>query len=240
MQMRQESIVIRPAAERGRTSLGWLESWHSFSFGRYVDRSNIHFGPLRVINDDIVAPGRGFGRHPHENMEIVTWMLSGSLAHTDSTGSSGTISPGEVQLMTAGRGIEHSEMNASATEPAHLLQIWIVPDQSNLAPGYQQRHFPASGRLGKWQTIASPAPENDSALLIHQDATLRIADLPAGRSVGLQTNPGRKTYVHVAYGSVSGVPGDPLKAGDAFTAEDALDLSLTASQDAQLLWFDLP
>ncbi|MBX3324121.1 MAG: pirin family protein [Phycisphaeraceae bacterium] len=235
--MNATSPTLRPARSRGQTNFDWLQSWHSFSFGRYVDRNNMGFGPLRVINDDIVAPGAGFGLHPHDNMEILTWMLAGSLKHADSTGNSGVIVPGDAQLMSAGRGIEHSEINASKSEPAHLLQIWIRPAQRDLDPAYQQKHFDSAGRNNKWQTIASPTG-SDGSLVINQDATIRVTDLAAGASIVLIPAKSRRSYVHIATGQATTEDHTSLEAGDALTLEVALPITIRATTDTQILWFE--
>lgn len=237
-QSASSSVQIRRAASRGQTTLAWLQSWHSFSFGRYIDRTNMNFGPLRVINEDIVAPGAGFGLHPHDNMEILTWMVSGSLAHRDSTGSAGIITPGEVQLMSAGSGIEHSELNPSATDPAHLLQIWIRPAQRDCQPRYQQRRFERDARLGAWQLIADPDGA-DGALTIGQDARVRIADLAAGHSLALDAHPDRIHYVHTVFGSVEAVSVGHLSSGDALTIERAGPITLRSDRQSQVIWFDM-
>jgi len=163
MQTATKQFQVRPGQQRGTTEIGWLHSFHSFSFGRYYDPNNMGYRSLRVINDDIVEPRGGFGEHGHDNMEIITWVIKGTLRHADSTGTDGEIRPGEVQTMTAGRGIRHSEINPSSSEAVHLLQIWIEPNQLNLAPSYSQKAFDKSGRDGKWQVLASP-DRRDSSL----------------------------------------------------------------------------
>lgn len=229
---------IRRGEDRGTTDIGWLHSRHSFSFGRHFDRDNIEYHGLRVINDDIVAPGGGFGEHPHDNMEIMTWVLDGALQHGDSTGSGGVIRPGDLQVMSAGRGITHSEMNHSKTDPVHLLQIWIIPAERDLEPAYTQKHFPAETRRNQWQLLVSPDARDDS-LRIHQDATLCVAELDEGSSVDLAANRDRHIYLHIARGTVA-LGGEVLEAGDAVTFTGPADAHITARESAQLLLFDLP
>ena len=204
---------IRHAHQRGTTEIGWLHSRHSFSFGRYFDPQNMGYRSLRVINDDVVEPASGFGEHGHDNMEIITWVINGVLRHTDSTGTNGEIRPGEVQVMTAGRGIRHSEMNPSASEAVHLLQIWIEPNARNLTPSYSQRAFADDGRQGRWQNLASP-DGRDGSLQIHQDAILSVAQLSDGKHIDLSLDDNRHGYLHVAYGAVQ-VGETTLTSGDA-------------------------
>jgi len=231
------NLDIRRADDRGETRLGWLESRHSFSFGRYYDPNRMGFRSLRVINDDVVRGGTGFGEHPHDNMEIFTWVLSGALRHGDSLGHDMLLKPGELQAMTAGSGIRHSEFNASKTEPVHLLQVWIEPNVRNAPPRYDQRAFPPEGRRGRWQTLVANV-EVPGAMPIAQDAALRVADLAPGEKVDVTTAAGRATYVHVATGRVR-VNEHALAAGDAFTSESAGTLTVEATEPAQVLWFDL-
>lgn len=230
-------ITVRPSDARGLTQLGWLHSRHSFSFGRYYDPQNVGYRSLRVINDDVISPGAGFGEHGHDNMEILTWMINGALRHGDSLENSRRLEPGELQAMSAGSGIRHSEYNDSKAEPARLLQIWIEPAERGIEPGYDQRRFDAEGRRNRWQTLASGDGE-DGALPIHQDAAMRVADLDAGALVNIDVESGRYAYVHVATGSVE-VEGQTLAAGDAFTAEVEATLSVKALDGAQVIWFDL-
>ena len=182
------SLTIRRAEDRGKTELRWLHGRHSFSFGRYYDPNNLGYRSLRVINDDIVEPASGFGEHGHDNMEILTWVLEGTLHHRDSTGTDGDLRPGELQAMTAGRGIRHSEVNDSPTERVHLLQIWIEPDTLNLTPAYAQKPFPREGRRGQWQMLASPDGRDDS-MRIHQDAILSVAELGRERAGRARARP---------------------------------------------------
>jgi redox-sensitive bicupin YhaK (pirin superfamily) len=230
-------FTIRPADHRGGTAIGWLRSRHSFSFGRYYDPNNMGFRTLRVINDDVIAPGQGFGEHGHDNMEILTWVLRGAVRHGDSLGHDQVLRPSELQRMSAGSGIRHSEFNASREEPVHLLQIWIEPDRHNVTPAYDQRTFDASGRDNRWQTLASPDARDDS-MAIHQDAVVRVADVRGGAAVDVTVHEGRHAYVHIATGRVRA--GDTLlSAGDAITLEEPGRLPLEGVEPAQVLWFDL-
>ena len=234
-------IVARPSAERGHIERGWLDSRHTFSFGHYHDPRWMGFGPLRVINEDRIAPGGGFATHPHANMEILTVVLSGALAHRDSTGTDGTIRPGEVQWMSAGHGIEHSEYNASNTDPVHLLQIWIQPDRVNAPPAYAQRAFNPDARRGRWQLLASP-DGSEGSIAIRQQAWLRALRLGADETVAWTLDPERRYWLHVASGEAM-VAGHELGAGDALGFVDeggALALSGRGAEPAGILLFDLP
>lgn len=230
-------ITVRPAAERGRTQWGWLDSFHSFSFGGYHDPAHVSFRTLRVINDDRIAGGGGFGEHPHRDMEILTYVLEGTLEHRDSTGNQEVIRPGDVQRMTAGAGITHSEYNHSETEPVHLLQIWIYPERAGLRPGYEQRSYPPAEREGKLRLVAAPDGA-DGALTIHQDARVYAGVLDAGQTVEHRLAPGRYAWLQVARGSLS-LNGHALAEGDgaAVTAEELL--TLTGQDRADVLLFDL-
>jgi hypothetical protein len=229
--------ALRRAADRGTTRLDWLDSRHSFSFGEYFDPKHMGFRALRVINDDIIAPGGGFGEHPHRDMEIITWVLEGALRHRDSLGNGGVLGPGECQAMTAGSGIKHSEYNASDTEPVHLLQVWIMPARRALPPSYAQQPFPAEGRASRWQAVASAAGEA-GALKINADATLAVADLPAGASLARAVGAARHGYLHVAFGKVT-VNGKPLEGGDAMMLDGPADIEIRAGAPSQVLYFDL-
>lgn len=233
-------FTVFRADERGRTRLDWLDSAHSFSFGRYMDPQRMGFRALRVINDDVIAPGGGFGEHPHADMEILTWVLAGALRHGDSLDNSEVLRPGELQRMTAGRGIRHSEFNASTTEPAHLLQIWIEPSELGLEPKYGQVAFPASGRRDQWQVLATGrlGGEASSAMWINQDASMHVADLSPDASLKLAVEPGRYVYLHVATGEVE-VGGALLSAGDAAQVTGPAELLLVGRKPAQVLAFDL-
>ena len=227
----------RPAAERGHTRLDWLDSWHTFSFGDYYDPAHMGFRALRVINEDWIAPGRGFGTHPHADMEIVTCVLSGALQHRDSLGNGSMIRPGEVQRMSAGTGIAHSEFNPSETEPVHLLQIWILPEQRGLAPGYEQRQFAAGEREGRLRLVGA-ADGREGAVVIHQDVELYVATLPAATEVAHALGPGRHAWVQVASGSVR-LDGETLAAGDGAAVTGAPRVELASITRAEVLLFDL-
>lgn len=231
-------IVERPAADRGVVRTGWLDSRHTFSFGHYHDPRWMGFGPLRVVNEDRVAPGGGFAPHRHANMEILSYVLSGALAHRDDSGGGGVLRPGELQWMSAGHGIEHSEFNASQDAPVHFLQIWIQPDRVNAPPAYAQRAFDPAQRRGRWALLASPDGA-DASLAIRQQAWLRGALLDAGESVAFTPDPARRYWLHVAQGQVR--MGDrALAAGDALGFEgESAPVELTG-EGADLLLFDLP
>src|SRR4051812_40047220 len=229
MQTVTNQFEFRPGQKRGTTEIGWLHSRHSFSFGRYYDPQNMGYRSLRVINDDVVEPRGGFGEHGHDNMEIITWVIKGTLRHADSTGTDGEIRPGEVQAMTAGRGIRHSEINPSTSEAVHLLQIWIEPNELNLPPTYSQRVFDKGGRAGKWQTLTSADGRGDS-LVIHQDAILSVAELNADSRLNVSLAEGRHGYLHVAYGDVR-VGESTLTGGDALTFAGAANLEIVASDN---------
>jgi redox-sensitive bicupin YhaK (pirin superfamily) len=230
-------ITIRTAAERGHAEHGWLDSWHTFSFGGYRDPRWVGYGKLRVINEDRVAPGAGFAPHSHQDMEIISYVLDGRLRHRDSTGGGSVIVHGELQLMTAGRGISHSEMNDSQTEPVHFLQIWVVPSVTGAAPGYQQRALdPEAMRAGFAKVVA---PQAEGALFaIHQDARLFVAWPAAGTVLHQTLAAGRKCYLHVARGAAR-LAALELSAGDAAMIEGEAALELLAQQDSELLLFDL-
>ena len=230
-------ITIRPARQRGRTDLGWLDSWHTFSFGEYMDYDHMGFHSLRVINDDKVAPAGGFPTHPHRDMEIITWVLAGALEHKDSLGTGSVIRPGDLQRMTAGTGILHSEFNASKAEPVHLLQIWIFPEKRGLTPGYDQRTFPANERKGQLKLVAS-RDGRDGSVSFHQDASVYVAALGPGQKVTHSLTPGRAAWVQVATGSVT-LNGQTLKAGDGAAVEDEAALELVGVEAGETLVFDL-
>jgi redox-sensitive bicupin YhaK (pirin superfamily) len=227
-------ITVRPAEARGRTRLDWLDSRHTFSFGDYHDPRHMGFRALRVINEDRVAPGGGFATHPHRDMEIVTWVLAGALEHRDSLGHGSVIRPGDVQRMTAGTGIAHSEFNPSATEPVHFLQIWILPETRGLAPGYEQRAVAAGGGL----RLVAAREGGGQAITIHQDAALYVATLAPGERVTHRLAPGRHAYLQVARGRVL-VDGVVLGAGDGAAVSDVREVTLCAREPAEALLFDL-
>jgi redox-sensitive bicupin YhaK (pirin superfamily) len=235
--MEVNMIVKRKADERGHAHHDWLESWHSFSFADYHDPAHVHFGPLRVINEDIVQPGTGFGTHGHRDMEILTYVLSGTLRHRDSTGSSGDIRYGEVQMMSAGTGVQHSEVNPSPDEAVHLLQIWIMPDRQDLKPGYQQKDFLLENKMARWCLLAAP-DESGGSLLIHQDARVSAARLDGGETLDYSLADGRKAYLHVARGSLK-ANGCELSAGDALMYTDEGTVQLSEAKEAELLLFDM-
>lgn len=237
-------ITIRPAGERGHAKHGWLESRHTFSFADFYDPSHMGFRALRVINDDRVAPGTGFGTHPHRDMEILSYVLEGGLAHKDSTGTEGIIRPGDVQRMSAGTGVYHSEFNASKTEPVHFLQIWIQPSRMGVAPGYEQKTFATSEKQGRMRLVASPDGREGSVKL-HADAVVYASVLAPGESAGLEIAPGRHAWVHVARGSVvlrAGSEAHELRDGDGVALTDESTLRLEGSADGgggEVLVFDL-
>jgi redox-sensitive bicupin YhaK (pirin superfamily) len=231
-------LEIRRSGERGYADHGWLKSFHTFSFADYFDPQHIEFGPLRVINEDRVAPGAGFGTHGHRDMEILSYVLSGGLAHSDSTGTSSTLRPGDVQRMSAGRGVQHSEFNASKTEPVHFLQIWIQPERRGIAPGYEEKHFSTEERRGQLRLIASPDRAAGS-LLIHQDARVYAGLINGEESARLELPTGRLAYVHLARGTLK-VNETALTAGDALKLTDTDTLALSEGHDAEVLVFDLP
>ena len=231
-------IRIRRSAERGNVDFGWLKSRHTFSFGNYHDARFMGFGPLRVINEDRVEPARGFGQHSHQNMEILSWVLDGALQHKDSLGTGAVIVPGEMQRMTAGTGITHSEFNDSGEKPVHFLQIWLLPNKAGIPPSYEEKRFPAEEKRGRLRLIASP-DRADGSVLIHQDTHVYAGLFDGAEQTTLDVANGRWTYVHVARGSIE-VNGTPLTAGDALKLKDAKKLTLTHGKQAEVIVFDLP
>lgn len=231
-------ITLRKASSRGYAHHGWLESWHSFSFADYFDPANVRFGPLRVINEDIVQPGTGFDTHGHRDMEILTYVLEGTLRHGDNMGNEGDIRHGEIQLMRAGRGVLHSERNPSTEEPVHLLQIWIIPDTQGLEPGYWQKQVPLVH--GAWNVLVTPAAtgtDND-ALRLHQDARVCSALLDGAESLEYRIKPGRRAYLHVARGHLH-ANGRELGPGDALAYTDEGRVALSQGENAEVLLFDM-
>ncbi|MCB9787945.1 MAG: pirin family protein [Deltaproteobacteria bacterium] len=226
------------ADQRGRSRMSWLDSAHTFSFADFYDPGRMGFRSLRVINDDVVAPAAGFGTHPHRDMEIVTYVISGALRHRDSMGNGSAIVAGEVQRMSAGTGVAHSEMNDSPSEPVHLLQIWLRPERAGLTPGYAQKHFPREDKLGRLRTVVAPDGA-DGAVSIHQDARILATILRDGESVTHPLAPGRHAFVQVARGEVR--LGDrPLSQGDGVALSEVDSLTLTgAGAEAEVLVFDL-
>jgi quercetin 2,3-dioxygenase len=232
------SLQLRRAADRGHADHGWLNSFHTFSFADYHDPRHMGFRALRVINDDTVAPGRGFGSHPHRDMEIISYVLEGELGHRDSMGNGSVILPGEVQRMSAGTGVVHSEQNPSQTKPVHFLQIWIVPDRRGHEPGYEQRAFPPAERAGKLRLVASPDGA-DGSVTIHQDARLYTTTLAEGDRVEHLVAPGRHAWIHVARGAAT-VGEHALGAGDGAHTSDAGAVSLVGGAGGgEVLVFDL-
>ncbi|MBA3710122.1 MAG: pirin family protein [Planctomycetes bacterium] len=230
-------ITPRRAKDRGHANLGWLDSWHSFSFSQYYDPRFMGFRSLRVINDDRIAPGMGFGTHGHEDMEIITYVLSGALEHKDSMGTGSVLKPGDVQRMSAGTGITHSEFNASKSEPVHLLQIWIEPDAPGVAPRYDEKHFSRAERTSVLRLVASHHGR-DGSLSIHQDVDVHASILPAGHAVSHAFAAGRAGWIQIASGALT-IDGQPFAAGDAAAITDASSAAILATADAELLLFDL-
>lgn len=230
-------IIPRLSQDRGTTKIDWLDSRHSFSFGDYYDPNFVRFGPLRVINEDVVAPGQGFGMHGHRDMEIITYVLSGELAHKDSLGNGETIRPGEVQRMSAGTGIEHSEFNKSRSDPVHLLQIWIHPDKKSLAPSYEQKAYAPSDLLNKLRLVASQ-DGRDGSVTVHQDVELYASRMESGKHIAFDLKPERKAWLQVALGDVS-VNGQQLAEGDGAAILDEKDIKIESSGGAEFLLFDM-
>jgi redox-sensitive bicupin YhaK (pirin superfamily) len=230
-------LTIRKAAARGHFNHGWLDTYHTFSFGDYYDPAQIGFRSLRVINEDRVAPGQGFGMHGHRDMEIITCVLSGTLEHKDSLGHGEALRPDELQHMTAGRGIRHSEFNPSANEPVHLYQIWLLPREAGLKPSYSQKAFDSAGRAGRWQLVVSPEGAEGS-LQIQQDARIVLADLAGGAELGYAIAPGRHSWLQLLRGHME-LNGIALQAGDGVGISDETQLMLTASLPAEVMLFDL-
>jgi len=230
-------IRVLPSSDRFHTDAGWLDSRHTFSFADHYDPERVGFRALRVINDDRVQPARGFGSHSHRDMEIITYVLSGKLAHKDSLGNGSVIRPGDVQRMSAGTGVVHSELNPSPTEPVHFLQIWIVPDRAGHLPGYEQKAFSDSERTGKLRLVAS-RDGRDGSVTIQQDASVYAGLLAPGESVTHQQRPGRHSWVQVARGSVD-LNGQTLGEGDGAAVSDEQRLDLTAKDSSEVLLFDL-
>ena len=230
-------LTLRKNTDRGHANHGWLDTWHTFSFAGYHDLEHMGFGDLRVINDDRVQPGQGFGTHGHRDMEIITYVLDGALEHKDSMGNGSVIRPGNVQRMSAGRGVRHSEFNASRTDPVHLLQIWIEPNVTGIEPGYEEKHFTDDEKRGRLRLIASPDGRNGS-VTIHQDAQVYAALLDGADTAMHALAAGRKAYVHVARGAVK-VNGQPLVGGDGARISNENSIVLSDARDAEVLLFDL-
>ena len=230
-------LEVRKSHERGHANHGWLDSYHTFSFSDYHDPRWMGFGPLRVINDDRIAPGGGFPTHSHRDMEIVTYVLEGTLQHQDSLGNGGTIVPGEVQRMRAGHGIAHSEYNASGTAPVHLLQIWIEPDTKNLEPGYEQKAFDPAEMRGHFRVVASN-DGHDGSVTIHQNAAIYAAKLAPGEQTTMPLQTERRAWLHVASGRVQ-IKGYTLEAGDSVALVQESELTLDGLEAAEVLLFEL-
>ncbi|HKA19936.1 MAG TPA: pirin family protein [Blastocatellia bacterium] len=230
-------ITLRPARERGKTRTSWLDSNHTFSFNRYYDPSWSGFRDLLVINEDFVAPGKGFGTHSHDNMEILSYVVEGALEHKDSTGGRGVLRPNELQRMTTGTGVSHSEFNSSSTAPVHFLQIWIIPDHNELKPEYEQRLFPENERRGRLRLIASREGA-DGSVSIHQNVKVYDALMSAGDKLSYSLGGDRHAWVQVIKGGVA-LNGTPLGAGDGAAISEESELLLRAEHDAELLLFDL-
>jgi redox-sensitive bicupin YhaK (pirin superfamily) len=231
-------ITVRPAAERGHADHGWLDSWHSFSFAEYHDPRHVHWGPLRVINEDRVQPGRGFGTHGHRDMEIISYVISGALGHKDSMGNAASIVPGEVQRMSAGTGVTHSEYNHDAQGTTHFLQIWIIPDRMGVAPGYAQRSYTDEDKRGRLRLVVSPDGA-EASVTIHQDARMYAGLFDGDERATLDLAEGRLGYVHVVRGNAL-VNGHVLRAGDALLYRDEPRIDIEGGHDAEVLAFDLP
>lgn len=231
-------LEVRRAAERGHANHGWLDSWHSFSFADYHDPRHMGFGALRVINEDRIQPGMGFGTHGHRDMEIISYVLEGALAHKDSMGNGSTIVPGDVQRMSAGRGVLHSEFNHEAAGETHFLQIWIEPSVRGIDPGYEQKRFGAEDKRGQLRLVASP-DGREGSVKIHQDAFVYATLLDGGERVVHRLSPGRRAYLHLARGRLR-VNGETLAAGDALKAIDVAEIVLEQGAQAEALLFDLP
>jgi hypothetical protein len=231
-------ITLRAAGDRGHANHGWLDSHHSFSFADYYDPAHMGFGPLRVINEDRVQPGMGFGTHGHRDMEILSYVLEGQLSHKDNMGNGSIIVPGDVQRMSAGRGVLHSEFNPSATDGVHFLQIWIEPAARGIAPSYEQSHLAPADKRGRLALLAAPRGAG-GAVEIHQDARVYAGLFDGEEAATHVLVPGRRAYVHVARGAAE-VNGHPLRAGDAVRVEDEEAVTIARGREAEVLLFDLP
>jgi redox-sensitive bicupin YhaK (pirin superfamily) len=232
------ALTIRRSEERGKADFGWLDSRHTFSFGHYYDPTQMGFGPLRVINEDRVAPGGGFPTHPHSDMEILSYVIDGGLEHRDSLGTGSVIRPGDVQRMSAGTGVRHSEFNASKTEPVHFLQIWIIPEKRGIAPGYEQKTFPADEKRGRLKLIGS-RDGREGSVTIHQDIALYASLLKPGEAVAHEVAAGRGAWVQVARGKVL-IDGREANAGDGFAIEGPARVGVEGAESAEVLLLDLP
>jgi len=231
-------LTLRRSHERGRADHGWLQTAHTFSFADYFDPAHMGFGPLRVINDDHIAPGSGFGMHGHRDMEIITYVLEGAIEHRDSMGNGSIIRPGNVQRMSAGTGVMHSEFNPDPQHMTHLLQIWILPDRKGVAPGYEERAFSEADKRGRLRLVASPDGA-DGSVSMHQDARVYAGLFDGEEHAEHALAPGRRAWVHVARGAVR-VNGEALSEGDAAAIEDEASLVIDGGKGAEVLLFDLP
>ncbi|MBA3696436.1 MAG: pirin family protein [Methylotenera sp.] len=234
----QPKIQVRKSEARGHANHGWLDSYHSFSFANYYDPAHMGFSVLRVINEDIVEGGQGFGMHSHRDMEIITYMLGGAIQHKDSMGNGSVIRAGDVQRMTAGTGVRHSEFNASNEEAAHLLQIWLLPEKNGIEPGYEEKHFDATSKANQWRLIASH-DAREGSLLIHQDVDLFATVLDTGKALTYDTRPGRSLYFQIARGSAQ-INGTQLDKGGAIAMDDVTNVEIVSQTDAEIVLFDLP
>lgn len=230
-------IIIRDRDTRGHTQIGWLDSHHTFSFGGYRDPDHMGFGALRVINDDRVAPGGGFGEHSHQDMEIISYVLEGALQHRDSLGNGSVMVPGDVQRMSAGTGVTHSEFNASKNEPVHFLQLWIIPESPGISPSYEQKRLPAAERSGRLRLIGDRWG-TDGAVTIHQDARLYAGKIAEGETIIHEIANGRRVWLHVARGLIR-LNGDELREGDGAAVTDEREINLDTDHRAEVLLFDL-
>jgi hypothetical protein len=230
-------ISVRKAADRGHANHGWLDTYHTFSFSTYQDPNHMRFRTLRVMNEDFVQPGQGFGTHPHHDMEIVTYVLEGALEHKDSMGNGEVLRPGEFQRMSAGTGITHSEFNPSDTEPVHLYQIWLFPERKGIEPSYEQKHFPEAERQNQLRLVASRYA-TDGSLLIQQDARIYLSSLDEGRQVSQKLAPGRHAWLQVLRGSVT-LNGQSLETSDGAAVSNEMTLDISAQQPAEIMLFDL-
>jgi redox-sensitive bicupin YhaK (pirin superfamily) len=230
--------TVRRSNERGHADHGWLDSYHSFSFADYFDSKHVEFGPLRVINEDRVAPGAGFGTHPHRDMEIISYVLSGELEHKDSLGTGSVIRPGDVQRMSAGSGVRHSEFNPSSTQQLHFLQIWLKPNVAGIAPSYEEKHFSDAEKQGHLRLIASP-DGRDGSVLIHLDASLYVGRFDGEEQASLELAPNRRSYVHLVRGEAR-ANGMELRAGDALKITEVPAVRIEGGRAAEVLVFDLP
>jgi redox-sensitive bicupin YhaK (pirin superfamily) len=230
-------ITLRRSEDRGHANHGWLDSHHTFSFADYFDPNHVGFRALRVINEDRVAPGRGFGTHPHRDMEIISYVIEGSIEHKDSMGTGSVIRPGDVQRMSAGSGVTHSEFNGSRTEGVHFLQIWIIPEQRGMKPSYEQKYFDASEKQGQLRIVAS-RDGRDGSVTIHQDTTIFATVLDSGQTVSHRLATGRHAWVHVVRGKVE-VAGNLLQSGDAAAVKDETEITLSGREKTEVLLFDL-